>query len=149
VGRSARIALHDLRHLTATISLAGGVPLVIVSKMLRHSTLSTTVNVCGHLTAQAARQAVGHVGRVLDEAGPAPRRPAATTPRPPWGRDRHRPAERVPWLTGGRGSGGGDAITLRPPGPENGEGHFRRPAEVALRPAISLVGTAGFEPATP
>jgi integrase len=126
------IALHDLRRLTAAIFLTGGVPPVIVSKMLRHSTLSTTANVHGHLTAQAARQAVDHVGRVLDQAGPAPRRPAATTPRPPWDRDRHQPAEPVPWLTGGRGSGGGDATTLRPPGTENGEGHSRRPAEAAL-----------------
>ncbi|GAA4987907.1 hypothetical protein GCM10023205_68500 [Yinghuangia aomiensis] len=40
-----RITMHDLRHLAATITIAAGVPLVVVSKTLRHSTLSTTANI--------------------------------------------------------------------------------------------------------
>ncbi|WP_406111562.1 tyrosine-type recombinase/integrase [Streptomyces sp. NBC_01003] len=39
-----RITVHDLRHLAATITITAGVPLTVVSKTLRHSTLSTTAN---------------------------------------------------------------------------------------------------------
>ncbi|MFF2954907.1 tyrosine-type recombinase/integrase [Kitasatospora sp. NPDC057965] len=40
-----RIALHDLRHLAASFTLAAGVPLPVVSKTLRHRALSTTANI--------------------------------------------------------------------------------------------------------
>ncbi|MER8235209.1 tyrosine-type recombinase/integrase [Streptomyces sp. NPDC094049] len=50
-----RITVHDLRHLAATITITASVPLTVVSKMLRHSTLSTTANIYSHLTRQAAR----------------------------------------------------------------------------------------------
>ncbi|WP_169317155.1 tyrosine-type recombinase/integrase [Actinacidiphila oryziradicis] len=35
-----RITVHELRHLAATLTITVGVPLTVVSKMLRHSTLS-------------------------------------------------------------------------------------------------------------
>ncbi|WP_327393470.1 tyrosine-type recombinase/integrase [Streptomyces sp. NBC_01186] len=75
------ITLHDLRHLAATISITEGVPLVVVSKTLRHSTLSTTANIYSHLTSQAVDQ----ISRSLDHAGqPTRQRPEdATTSRPP------------------------------------------------------------------
>lgn len=53
-----RTSVHDLRHLAATLALTHGVELTIVSKTLRHSTISTTANIYGHLTKPAARQAV-------------------------------------------------------------------------------------------
>lgn len=53
-----RVTVHDLRHLAATITITAGVPLTVVSKTLRHSTLSTTANIYSHLTQQAAREAV-------------------------------------------------------------------------------------------
>ncbi|MDK1471826.1 tyrosine-type recombinase/integrase [Streptomyces sp. 549] len=73
-----RVTLHDLRHLSATISITAGIPLAVVSKTLRHSTLSTTVNIYAHLTTQAARQAVDAINHTLDHATP----PTAT-PAPP------------------------------------------------------------------
>ncbi|MFF6852257.1 MULTISPECIES: tyrosine-type recombinase/integrase [Streptomyces] len=45
-----RITLHDLRHLAATLSITAGTPLTVVSKTLRHFTLSTTANLYSHLT---------------------------------------------------------------------------------------------------
>ncbi|WP_369201242.1 tyrosine-type recombinase/integrase [Streptomyces sp. PU-14G] len=77
--------LHDLRHLAATISITEGVPLVVVSKTLRHSMLSTTAKIYSHLTSQAARQAVDQISRGLDHAGQPTRRlpEDATTSRPP------------------------------------------------------------------
>jgi integrase len=38
-----------------------GVPLPVVSKTLRHATLSTTANIYSHLSSQAARGAVDSV----------------------------------------------------------------------------------------
>ncbi|UGQ11061.1 site-specific integrase [Yinghuangia sp. ASG 101] len=88
-----RITLHDLRHLAATLTIAAGVPLVVVSKTLRHSTLSTTANIYAHLTRPAARAAVTTIQRVLAHAedrlattggcGPPTRGP--TPPEPPRG----------------------------------------------------------------
>ncbi|MFE2283059.1 tyrosine-type recombinase/integrase [Streptomyces sp. NPDC059443] len=61
-----RVTVHDLRHLAATIT--AGVPLTVVSKTLRHSTLSTTANVYSHLTQQAAREAVDTIDHTLTRA---------------------------------------------------------------------------------
>ncbi|WP_436790004.1 site-specific integrase [Yinghuangia sp. YIM S10712] len=50
-----RTTLHDLRHLAATLTISAGVPLTVVSKALRHSTISTTANTYSHLTRPAVR----------------------------------------------------------------------------------------------
>ncbi len=60
-----RVTVHDLRHLAATITITAGVPLTVVSKTLRHSTLSTTANIYSHLTQQAAREAVDTIDHTL------------------------------------------------------------------------------------
>ncbi|MBT1186542.1 tyrosine-type recombinase/integrase [Streptomyces sp. CJ_13] len=117
-----RITVHDLRHLAATIS--AGVPLTVASKTLRHSTLSATANIYGHLTRQAAREAVDIIDRTLTAAqntGHETCRP--TRPRPP--RDHiHRLREtlgrlRSPTLAAFSTTAGqpqaGRATTLRPP----------------------------------
>ncbi|MFF1338492.1 tyrosine-type recombinase/integrase [Streptomyces sp. NPDC058290] len=78
-----RIAVHDLRHLAATITITAGVPLTLVSKTLRHSTLSTTANIYSHLTRQAAREAVDTIDRTLtgaEKAGLETRRQAWLRP---------------------------------------------------------------------
>ncbi|MGV9315662.1 tyrosine-type recombinase/integrase [Streptomyces sp. NPDC003691] len=63
-----RVTVHDLRHLAATITITAGVPLTVVSKTLRHSTLSTAANLYSHLTQQAAHQAVDTIDHVLSGA---------------------------------------------------------------------------------
>ncbi|GAA0665968.1 hypothetical protein GCM10010193_16800 [Kitasatospora atroaurantiaca] len=63
-----RVGVHDLRHLAATLPIAAGVPLVTVSKTLRHSTLSTTANIYDHLTRQAAADAVDTIAAILAQA---------------------------------------------------------------------------------
>ncbi|MGW7459495.1 tyrosine-type recombinase/integrase [Streptomyces sp. NPDC054797] len=98
-----RITVHDLRHLAATITITAGVPLTVVSKTLRHSTLSTTANVYSHLTQQAARDRRHHrphPHRSRDNQppyGPADvaattKRPHTTTPRSPQPAPLPRPA---------------------------------------------------------
>ncbi|MFD8478187.1 tyrosine-type recombinase/integrase [Kitasatospora sp. NPDC059673] len=63
-----RIGLHDLRHTAASIMIAEGIPLAIVSKTLRRSTLATTINLYGHLFKDSADQAVEALVRALDQA---------------------------------------------------------------------------------
>lgn len=52
------VTIHDLRHLAATLALEGNVPMAVISKTLRHSTLSTTANIYSHLTWDVAMAAV-------------------------------------------------------------------------------------------
>ncbi|MFJ1796052.1 tyrosine-type recombinase/integrase [Kitasatospora griseola] len=95
-----RIALHDLRHLAASFGLAANVPLPIMSKTLRHRTLSTSANIYAELTPRAARAGVDGIAWILDSADreelgtPICRahHPARQHPRP----HRPRPANRTP-----------------------------------------------------
>ena len=57
--------LHDLRHLAATLMLMNGVPLALVSKTLRHSQVSITADLYGHLTPEAAHAAADALGTAL------------------------------------------------------------------------------------
>jgi len=63
-----RVRLHDLRHLAATLMLAAGVPLALVSKTLRHSKTAITADLYAHLTREAALAATDSLGDVLDAA---------------------------------------------------------------------------------
>ena len=60
-----RIRVHDLRHFAATTMLSSQVPLAMASKAMRHSTLSTTTEVYGHLLRHAAHQAVDAIDTAL------------------------------------------------------------------------------------
>lgn len=72
-----RVRVHDLRHLAATLMISAGVPLALVSKTLRHSKVSITVDLYGHLTHEAAQAAADSLGGVLDAA--TARRSATTS----------------------------------------------------------------------
>jgi site-specific recombinase XerD len=50
-----RIRFHDLRHAAATNLLRAGVPLQHVSRLIRHSSIRTTVDIYGHLTNEDLR----------------------------------------------------------------------------------------------
>ncbi|MFI1338466.1 tyrosine-type recombinase/integrase [Streptomyces sp. NPDC020845] len=82
------ITLHDLRHVAATVPITAGIPLLTVSKTLRHSTVSTTANIYSHLTRQAARDAVEAIDKALTKAdtshtgGIRRHRPPRPRPRP-------------------------------------------------------------------
>jgi len=72
-----RVRVHDLRHLAATLMISAGVPLALVSKTLRHSKVSITVDLYGHLTYEASQAAADSLGGVLDAA--TARRSATTS----------------------------------------------------------------------
>ncbi|SUP17827.1 site-specific tyrosine recombinase XerC [Tsukamurella pulmonis] len=62
-----RVRLHDLRHGQASLMLAAGVPIAVVSKRLGHSSISITSDTYSHLLEgvgqQAAEAAAGLVPR--------------------------------------------------------------------------------------
>jgi DNA-binding transcriptional ArsR family regulator len=80
-----RNRLHDLRHLAATLMISSQVPLAMVSKTLRHSKLSITVDTYGHLVPSAAQPA--HPARRVREPLPA-QLPIGSAPVPPISRFR-------------------------------------------------------------
>jgi integrase len=60
-----RIRFHDLRHLHASLLIAAGVPLAVISKRLGHTTISVTSDLYGHLLRDANRQAAEAVSALL------------------------------------------------------------------------------------
>ncbi|MFJ9542901.1 tyrosine-type recombinase/integrase [Streptomyces sp. NPDC101225] len=153
-----RVTVHDLRHLAATVTITAGVPLTVVSKTLRHSTLSTTANIYSHLTQQAAREAVDTIEHTLTLAEQrADRQARPKQLRPPRDHIRrlrealHRLRSPAPpsFCAVANESRTRPATTLRPPAPRERERPPSRKRENGLRPASKLVGTTGFEPATP
>jgi hypothetical protein len=63
-----QVRLHDLRHGAASLMLAAGVPMAIVSKMLRHSSIGITVDTYGHLSEDTARVASDAMAAPLEQA---------------------------------------------------------------------------------
>ena len=52
-----RIRLHDLRHGAASLMLAAGIPIEVVSKRLGHGSYAITMNTYSHLLAGVGRHA--------------------------------------------------------------------------------------------
>jgi integrase len=67
-GLAEDTTFHDLRHTFASTALAGGVPISEVSRWLGHKSITTTVDLDGHLVPEAS----GRARDALDKAfGPA------------------------------------------------------------------------------
>ena len=56
---------HDLRHACATLLLEQGEELGVISKVLGHSTLSTTLDIYGHLTDHMTRRVADRMDDLL------------------------------------------------------------------------------------
>jgi site-specific recombinase XerD len=72
---------HELRHSGASLMLAQGTELHVVSKVLGHTSIAITKDVYGHLLEAARRSAVESMSRALFGAGGsslAPRIPVAS-----------------------------------------------------------------------
>ncbi len=63
-----KIRVHDLRHFAATTMLNSNVPLAVISRAMRHSNLSTTTDVYGHLLRHVAHNAADVIANALDTA---------------------------------------------------------------------------------
>jgi integrase len=55
------VGFHDLRHGVASLMLAQGVPLKLVSEALGHSTITITADVCSHLDREQRRVAANAI----------------------------------------------------------------------------------------
>lgn len=64
-----RIRFHDLRHLNASLLIAMGIPLAVISKRLGHSTISITSDLYGHLLRDANQQAAEAASQLLRAGG--------------------------------------------------------------------------------
>lgn len=59
---------HDLRHASASLLLSWGLELWQVGKLLRHSGLSITSDIYGHLYQQSSREIADRMGAFIQEA---------------------------------------------------------------------------------
>jgi len=59
------VRFHDLRHSPASLLLAEGVPVKVVSEMLGHSDMTTTLRIYAHVIEGAQEQAVSAMERIL------------------------------------------------------------------------------------
>lgn len=57
--------LHDLRHYCASLLLAQGVQLKIVSEILGHAQLSTTADIYTHILPEVKKDALNLMDRIL------------------------------------------------------------------------------------
>lgn len=64
LGFSKLYKLHDLRHLNASILIAGGLDVIAVQSRLGHTNASTTLNIYSHILKDKQEEAV----KVLDDA---------------------------------------------------------------------------------
>ena len=74
-----QVRLHDLRHGQASLMLAAGVPLAVVSKRLGHSSVSLTADTYSHLLEGVGRQAAEAASGLVKRNRPQ-RDHTATTP---------------------------------------------------------------------
>lgn len=65
-----RIRLHDLRHTSASLALAAGVDLKVVSERLGHSQIAITANLYTHVNTGLGRAAAEQIAEVLKPSGP-------------------------------------------------------------------------------
>ena len=64
-----KIRLHDLRHTSATLLLAEGVDLKVISKRLGHSRIGVTADTYAHVVDALEHQAAERIGAALSPAG--------------------------------------------------------------------------------
>jgi integrase len=65
----AHIPIHGLRHTSASVALANGVPLKIVSERLGHSSISITGDIYSHVTEGMDREAAESIANAMMGGG--------------------------------------------------------------------------------
>lgn len=60
-----RIRLHDLRHTSASLALAAGVPMKVVSERLGHSSTAITADLYTHVVPSVAREAADRIAATV------------------------------------------------------------------------------------
>jgi integrase len=62
-----RVVFHELRHSAATILIAAGVPLAVVSRLLGHASIRITADLYGHIAVEDQAAATAAMGRLLSD----------------------------------------------------------------------------------
>jgi integrase len=62
------IRLHDLRHTSASIGLAGGESLLEVSRRLGHSSIAITADTYSHISPATASESAQRLAQLIDDA---------------------------------------------------------------------------------
>ena len=70
-GLPPKTTFHDLRHTFVSTALAEGVPISEVSRWLGHKSITTTVDLYGHLVPEASGRARDALDRAFQTAGRA------------------------------------------------------------------------------
>jgi integrase len=71
-GLAEDTTFHDLRHTFASTALAEGVPISEVSRWLGHKSITTTVDLYGHLVPEASGRARDALDKAFDFGACAP-----------------------------------------------------------------------------
>jgi len=64
-----RIRLHDLRHTSATLALAGGMHPKVVQERLGHATISQTPGTYSHTTPSLHEESAARLAAIVDGEG--------------------------------------------------------------------------------
>lgn len=64
-----QMTLHGLRHMHASLMIAAGAPLAVISKRLGHSSVSITSDIYGHLIGSASRDAANLAAALVPARG--------------------------------------------------------------------------------
>jgi integrase len=64
-GLSRTVRFHDLRHTAATLLLASGINVKVVSEMLGHSNVSITLRIYAHVLPHMQQSAVAAMDNLL------------------------------------------------------------------------------------
>lgn len=83
-GLAKKPRIHDMRHTCASWMIARGIPLPVIQQHLGHESISTTVNLYGHLDRSQAAAAAELIGADL-YAADEPDSPSEDPPPPPPG----------------------------------------------------------------
>jgi integrase len=59
------LGLHALRHTFATLALKAGIPLIVVSRTLRHASITITANQYAHVVPELQEEAVNAVAGAI------------------------------------------------------------------------------------
>ena len=71
-GLPSSVGLHTLRHSAASVMMASGVPLKIVSDILGHASVAITGDIYGHVSPDVSREAAAKLGRAERAGGVRP-----------------------------------------------------------------------------
>ncbi len=66
-GLPSSVGLHTLRHSAASVMMASGVPLKIVSDILGHASVAITGDIYGHVSPDVSREAAAKLAAALSE----------------------------------------------------------------------------------